>query len=115
MSTTELAARMGVAQQRITVLERAEVNESIGLATLRKAADALDCDLVYALVPRSSLDDAAHRQAHWLAQAHLAPLRHHSRLEDQSTDDASTEALLDDLAESLIDRRGLWRTPATSR
>jgi predicted DNA-binding mobile mystery protein A len=115
MSTTEMAERLGVAQQRITVLERAEVNETIGLATLRQAADALDCDLAYALVPRTTLDDAVHRQARRRAEAHLVPLRHHSRLEQQSTDAASTDALVNDLAESLIDRRGLWTSSTTSR
>ncbi len=114
MSTTELATRLGVAEQRITVLERAEVDETIGLGTLRQAADALDCDLVYALVPRTSLDDAVHRQARRQAEMHLAPLRHHSRLEDQSTDAVSTDALIDEVAESLIDRRGLWSPAAAS-
>ena len=55
MSSTELAARMGVTQSWIPAMERNEVDGSIRLDTLRRAADALDCDVVYTLVPRTSL------------------------------------------------------------
>jgi predicted DNA-binding mobile mystery protein A len=78
------------------------------LDTLRRAAAALDCELVYALVPRTSLDEAVKSQARKKARALLGPVAHHSRLEDQSLGVDDTEAQLDDLAARLIDKRGLW-------
>ncbi len=108
MSSTELAARMGISQQTVPSLERSELHDTIKLETLRRAAGALDCDLVYVLVPRTSLDDAVRAQARRKAARHLAPVAHHSRLEDQAVGDDDTAAELDDLADRFIDRRGLW-------
>ena len=61
MSSTELAARIGVSQQRVSQIEQGELQETITLETLRRAANALDCDLVYVLEPRTSLDEAVRK------------------------------------------------------
>lgn len=108
MTSMELAKRIGVSHQRIHQFERGEVEETIKLSTLRRVADGLDCDLVYFLVPRQSLTDAVNAQALRKAQEYLAPLAHHSRLEDQEPDIGDTEAQLAEVAEELIDRKGLW-------
>ena len=108
MSSTELAARMGISQQTVTTLERSELHDTIKLDTLRRAAAALDCDLAYFLVPRTSLDEAVRIQARRKAARHLEPVAHHSRLEDQSVGDDDAAAELDAFASRFIDRRGLW-------
>ena len=108
MSSTELAARIGVIQQAVPDLERSELHDTIKLETLRRAANALDCDLLYFLVPRTSLDEAVKRQARHKAARHLDPLAHHSRLEDQAVTSDDAAAQLDELAVRFIDRRGLW-------
>ncbi|MCH8986131.1 MAG: mobile mystery protein A [Acidobacteria bacterium] len=108
MSARELAARIGVSQQMVSELERSELRDTIKLATLRRTADALDCDLVYALVPRTSLDEAVKRQARKKAAMHLGPIAHHSLLENQARSETDTAAQLDDLADQFMDRRGLW-------
>jgi len=48
----QLAHRLGVSKQRISVLEKAEIEGGVSLSSMRQAAEALDCDLVYALLPR---------------------------------------------------------------
>ena len=111
MSTTEMAARMGVAQQAITELERSELHATIRLETLGRAAEALDCDLVYALVPRRSLDEAVTEQGRRRAMRLLDQVAHHSRLEDQTVSESATASQLDELAARFIDRRGLWTEP----
>src|ERR1039458_1010686 len=55
MSSSELAARMGVIQQSISDLEGSEVHDTIKLETLRRAADPLDCDPVYFFLPPNKL------------------------------------------------------------
>ena len=47
----ELAARMRVSPARISVLEKDELRGAVTLKMMQKAAEALDCRLVYALVP----------------------------------------------------------------
>ncbi len=111
MSARELAARMDVIQQNISELERRELRGTITLDTLRRAADALDCDLVYALMPRTTLDEAVRTQARRKATTLLGSVAHHSRLEGQSITDADENAQLGELMDRLIDRRGLWSEP----
>lgn len=108
MSSAELGSRMGIGQQRVSNLERNEQHDTIRLETLRRAADALDCDLIYFLVPRESLDEMVKKQAVRKATERLATVSHHSRLEDQEVADEDTASLVDDLASQLLDRRGLW-------
>ena len=106
MSTTELAARLGVTQSRVSAIEQGEKAGTIKLDTLRRVANALDCDLLYALVPRTTLSDAVRRQAQRKAAAQLRSVQHHMRLEDQAV--ASDDDELEEVVQELIDRRGLW-------
>ena len=63
MSPAQLAARMGVSRPRINTLEKAEKTGATTLKSLRQAAEAMDCTLVYAFVPNGSLDDIVQKQA----------------------------------------------------
>ncbi len=112
MSGPELARRLDVSPQSVHEIERNEVSGSIRFETLRRAAEALDCDLEYVLVPRRGLQDSVERRAREKAARHIEPIAHHSRLEAQSVSGEAAEAQLDDLAATLIDRRGLWSEDA---
>lgn len=63
MSSIQLASRLGISTPRATQMERMEVEDRITLRQLRRVAEALDCELVYALVPRTSIDSMIARQA----------------------------------------------------
>lgn len=63
MTTRQLGRRMGVAHTSVAGLEHGEVAGTIKLETLRRAAAALECDLVYALVPRRPLTETVWTQA----------------------------------------------------
>ncbi|MFZ0746557.1 MAG: helix-turn-helix domain-containing protein [Terracidiphilus sp.] len=65
ISTEEVGRRMGVSKWAIYGLEKSEKEARIMLGTLRRAAEAMDCDLVYALVPREGTlaEMAARRRA----------------------------------------------------
>jgi transcriptional regulator with XRE-family HTH domain len=59
----EVARRLGVGKWEIFRLEKSERESRIMLGTLRRAAEALDCDLVYALTPRQgTLEELAAEQ-----------------------------------------------------
>ena len=55
MSAAAFARRLGMTPAGVRKLESAEASDSITLASLRKLAQTLDCELQYALVPRTSL------------------------------------------------------------
>jgi predicted DNA-binding mobile mystery protein A len=108
MSAAELGARMGVSQARVSQIERAEVDHAIKLETLDRAADALGCKVVYALVPNEdSLEAMTLRQARRVARRDLDRVSHTMRLEDQSSGVDAAE--VEELARRLTDRRGLWK------
>lgn len=108
MSTMELAKRMGVTQSRVSQLERAEADDSIHLGTLRRAAEALGCELHYVLVPSASLEGAVRQQALTKAQMLVGAATHTMRLEDQEPDASVVATQVDEIAEDLIDSRRLW-------
>ena len=63
MPVDDLARRMGVRRREVHRMERAEQNERIMLATLRRAAEGLGCELVYGLVPKEgTLEELAAAQ-----------------------------------------------------
>ena len=69
-SVDEVARRLGVSRREIFRLEKAEKESRIQLGSLRQAAGALDCELVYALAPRKgTLRDLADTQKAALKQA----------------------------------------------
>jgi len=61
--TVEVARRLKVSKWDVYGLEKSEQQWRIMLGTLRRAAEAMDCDLVYALVPREgTLEEMAERR-----------------------------------------------------
>ena len=110
MTTYQLAKRMGVNQSRIIKLEQATENHTVKLETLERVAEALECKLVFALVPKTSLKDIVETQAHEKAKKRVQYVSHSMDLEDQKASQEDVESDIEELAQSLIDRSGnkLW-------
>ena len=109
ITTRQLAAMIGVSAPTVVDLEASERAGTVQLNTLRRAADSMGCDLVYALVPRSgSLDDVV------LARARAVALREMSRvnvtmaLEGQAVEPEQLAQAVSELADELRDSRSLW-------
>lgn len=108
MSSTQLAQRLGVDRSTVLRMEQSEQNDAIALRTLRRAADALDCTLVYALVPKRSLEETVSARARQIAAQHLAGLEHTMALEAQGLPDERRVARIAEHADRLVDDRNLW-------
>jgi len=110
MSMAQLAARMGISQPAVSQMEHRESEGTITLNLLSEAADALDCDLVYALVPRAgSLTEALESRARHVAGGTIGRVSHTMRLEDQAISERALREQVDDLVRELMDDpRGLW-------
>jgi predicted DNA-binding mobile mystery protein A len=108
MSTRQLAARMGQTQPAITQLEQSEVSGRAQLDSLRRAANALECDLVYALVPRTSLEETVRSRARLLAERDIAAINQTMKLENQALEADELAARIDDYAERLVAEGRLW-------
>jgi predicted DNA-binding mobile mystery protein A len=105
MSTAQLAKRLGVRQPSIVDLERSEEKGSIELATLRRVAEALDCTLVYALVPNQPLETTIRARALSLLRRRRRPIEHTMLLEAQDVGGAVTERQVDDIIRETSPRR----------
>ena len=111
MSGPQLAGRLSVRPQTIDAMEKSEAGGTIQLDTLRRAAAALDCTLVYALVPNGSLTGAVAARARALAARDVRRVAHTMKLEAQETGDTDLEARIDAYIRDSIRDRDLWSEP----
>ena len=111
MSREQLGRRVSLRPQTIDDWEKAEASGAIQLKTLRRAAEALDCTLVYALVPRTSLQDAVNARARRIALRELGRVAHTMTLEDQATDGSDSDEQIDDYIRNHVRDRDIWNEP----
>jgi len=109
MSSRDLADRLGVAQPTLAKLEASEREGRAGLYTLQRAANALDCDFVYALVPRKPIGQMVRDRAEAVVSRDFAAVANSMRLEDQGVDGANSSDAFNDLLAQVANERGLWR------
>jgi predicted DNA-binding mobile mystery protein A len=111
MTSKDLASRVGVNQSRIIHMEQAEVDGNIKISTMKKIADALEMDFVYAFVPRTSLNDMVREQARLLALKKMERLDHTMRLEMQELSSEEKEKALKDMIDKILidERKDFWR------
>lgn len=108
MSATQLAERCGVSRQTAQHYERSEVDKTIQLRTLERAAEALGCRLVYAFVPDVPFDDVVLRQAVAVARSELDVVDQTMLLEDQQVEADRMAHRRAERAEELVSSRRLW-------
>ena len=87
-----VAKRLHIQRQALAHLEKSEERGSISIRSLERAANAMDCDLVYFIVPRSSsaksFAELAQQKDPGLR--HLRASEHSMALEDQAIGDTAT-------------------------
>ena len=86
VSTGELAQRLHANRSLAPQQEKAEVDDRITLKSLRACAAALDCELVYAFVPRgTSIEETLAARARAAASRTVRRVEHSMALEDQAS------------------------------
>lgn len=93
MSMQQLGKRLRMSPQSVLDLEARERSETISIARLRQAAEALHCELQVVFVPKPSLEETIRRQAETKAREERDRLVHTMRLEAQ---DEGVEEVLDE-------------------
>ena len=112
MSGTQLANRLNVKQPRIPKLEQDEVSGVVSLKTMRQAAEAMDCVFVYAIVPRTTLEDTVRKQARKVAEARSQRVSHTMLLEAQNLSAEEQRTSLNAAVEELVREmpKELWES-----
>jgi predicted DNA-binding mobile mystery protein A len=86
VSYTEFGQRLQASRTLAAQQEKAEVDDRITLKSLRACASALDCDLVYAFVPRGvSVEETLAARARTAASQTVRRVEHSMALEDQAS------------------------------
>jgi predicted DNA-binding mobile mystery protein A len=85
ISASEVARTLKTSRQLPVQLEKAEAEDRITLKSLRAAANALGCELVYAVVPKvNTLHDLVEERARTQAKKHVLGVEHSMALENQA-------------------------------
>ncbi len=108
MTAEQLGERLGITQPSVQRLERSEAEDTIQLNTLRRVAEALDCEVVYALVPRENLQTVYDRAARDVARRELRAVSHSMVLEDQAVEDKDEDERLERFIADELDPREVW-------
>jgi predicted DNA-binding mobile mystery protein A len=86
VSSGELAGRMRTNRSLVVQQEKAEAEDRITLKSLRAYANALDCELVYAFIPRAgTLQELVDARARVAAKANVLGVEHTMALENQAS------------------------------
>jgi predicted DNA-binding mobile mystery protein A len=86
VSQQEVAIGAKVKRQSIVGFEKAEASDRITLRNLRRVADAMGCELVYAIVPKSgSIQELAERRVRSEATKRVLSVEHTMALEGQAS------------------------------
>jgi predicted DNA-binding mobile mystery protein A len=100
MKARHLADRLGVKEQSVLRFEANEVDDSITLKSLRRVAEVMECQLVYALVPQpGSLQKIIQEQAYKKATELVTAVDHTMMLEGQATGEVQSK--IREIAEEL--------------
>lgn len=117
MSGATLARRMGLQRSSLAYLEQSERQGSITLKKLQDVASAMDCELIYALVPMATadnpsptIDDIIHKQSEAKARFIVKRASTQMMLESQELTKVSLKNEVERLKRQLINEmpRGFW-------
>ena len=100
MTVSQLATRLGVTQPRITKMESNEDN--LKLSTMKKAAEAMNCEFVYYFKPKTTFQNLVDEEAQKKAAEVLKTVNVNMALENQEI--AEDEAVKD-FASDLINTK----------
>lgn len=114
----QLAKRLDLDPSRIVKIETAERQGNVTLKTLQEVAEALNCEFVYALVPKKPLKDLLLEKVRNVIKRRLERVSHSMTLEDQSVSKKYHDEKMEDLIKSVLSKRrrvsSVWNEPETN-
>lgn len=111
MTLEQFGERLGISKDGAYKLEKREASGGITLNSLRDAANALDMQLVYAVIPKDeSLEAYMRTQAQLLATKIIKKTSQHMKLEAQEVGTEKLRKAIDEAAEELMNNmdRQIW-------
>lgn len=107
MTLKDLSSKVGVSPAALSMLESRELEGKVTLESLNKVAQALDCTLVYSIVPNKDIEKVIRDQARSKALSIVNRANVHMELEDQGVK-SKLKKRVDRLAGELIGKGDIW-------
>lgn len=107
LTLSDLAKLASLSTGSVAQAERREVDGQVTLSTLNKMAEAMECELVYAFIPKKDLPTLIHDKAFEKARKTLGLADLHMKLEDQKVDGDEVERI-ERLAKKFIEKGDIW-------
>lgn len=86
MTANDLGRRIGITGSTVGEMESNERAGTIRMSSLQRAAEAMDCTLVYAFIPNTTLEETVRQRAEWIVEKRHVRVKHTMVLEDQHVD-----------------------------
>lgn len=107
MTIQKLAERANVSKTTAAQAERGEAKGKVTIDTLKKMAEAMDCEFVYAFVPNKTIKITLKERALEKAKRILLEADTHMTLEDQRVEQDIKDRI-ERLADTLIENGDVW-------
>lgn len=110
LTAIQLARRAGSSQANIAKAEKNEVKGSISLRTLAHIAEAMDCKLVYCIVPTRPIETIIEERARHVAKKRIQAINHSMNLESQGLTPEQLKTQEKHMFEELLEAnlKNLW-------
>lgn len=102
MTAVQLADRLGFNRSRIIKIENSELKGAITLTTLKEVATALNCEFVYAFLPKKTLQKTLELQAMRISKDIMERIAHTMALEAQNLTNAQQSEQQKELVKKLL-------------
>jgi predicted DNA-binding mobile mystery protein A len=107
MTLSTLAKTTGLNQATVQQIEKREIAGKVTIETMRKIALAMDCEFVYAMVPKQELNFLLKKKAVTKATRIVLQADVHMTLEDQRVSEDIKDRI-DRIAEDLLAKGDIW-------
>ena len=107
MTLQKLAERSQISKATVAQAERREAQGKITIETLKKMANAMECEFVYAFIPKNTIQSLLKEKAMEKAKRILLKADTHMTLEDQQVQQ-EMKARIESLANTLIEEGDVW-------
>lgn len=107
LTLSDLGKLASLSPASVAQAERREVEGQVSMSTLKKMAEAMDCELVYAIVPKKEIKSLIHDRALEKARKSLSIADLHMKLENQEVEGNKDERI-ERLAKKFIEKGDIW-------
>ncbi|MDA9189358.1 helix-turn-helix domain-containing protein [bacterium] len=107
MTLKELGTLADVSLSTVAQAEKREAEGKVTIETLNKIAKAMECEFVYAFVPKEDISDMLKKKAMEKAKRSILRADTHMSLEDQKVQ-VDLNSRVETLAQKLIEKGKVW-------